>query len=151
MSHERADSVKQAQYDHWHEAMSLGEESKSPLTFPWYARVALELSLYKGGNLLEIGCGRGSFALWLASQRAMFHITGVDFSRTAIEIARARAQKSDLPVTFVEGDAESLPFSKETFDVVVSCECMEHVANPQLMACEMARVLKAGGKFILRT
>jgi hypothetical protein len=62
MSHERADSVKQAQYDHWHEAMSLGEESKSPLTFPWYARVALELSLYKGGNLLEIAA-RSRFGL----------------------------------------------------------------------------------------
>ena len=52
---------------------------------------------------------------------------------------------------FIQGDAQALPFDDLSFDLIVSCECMEHVPHPPQMAREMARVLKPGGQYCLTT
>jgi SAM-dependent methyltransferase len=48
-------------------------------------------------------------------------------------------------------DAQALKFPSDSFDYIVSCECMEHVLNPRKMTKEIARVLRPGGKFCLST
>jgi SAM-dependent methyltransferase len=101
--------------------------------------------------VLEVGCGRGGFAIWLSKKLPQFRIVGLDFSLAAIEIARESATPQESSVEFVQGDAEALPFEDAMFDLVISCECMEHVPHPPQMAREMARVLKPGGRFCLTT
>src|SRR6185503_8546543 len=55
------------------------------------------------------------------------------------------------PPQFCVEDAQALSFESASFDFVVSCECMEHVPQPALMAREIARVLKPGGGFVITT
>lgn len=144
------DNVK-TDYDLWHRGIGDAGESESPLEHTWYASVYQELKKLPGGRLIEIGCGRGSFAIWLAEREPRFDIVAVDFSDTAIEIAKERATFRSSKVEFLVADAEALPFEDGEFDIVVSCECMEHVPNPPIMAKEIFRVLKSGGRFCLTT
>jgi SAM-dependent methyltransferase len=52
---------------------------------------------------------------------------------------------------FQVADAQALPFGDKSFDLVISCECLEHVPSPSKALAEMFRVLKAGGRLILTT
>jgi ubiquinone/menaquinone biosynthesis C-methylase UbiE len=143
-------SNAKAEYDEWHEHLSKGEDS-NPMQYPWYR------SAYEGtvrqlrGRVLEIGCGRGDFAIWLAALVPDLRIIGADFSSTAARIATKRASAAKRPVQFLAGDALNLPFPDNAFDWVISCECMEHVAAPRVMASEIYRILRSGGHFCLTT
>lgn len=138
-------------YDEWHRGRKAADGA-GPLSHPWYQMVWEELGHSgAGGRVLEVGCGRGGFANWLSRQKPELRITGLDFSSSAVEIARESAQEEKTNVEFVVGDAEALPFADGEFDLVVSCECMEHVPRPPQMARELARVLKPGGRFCLTT
>jgi ubiquinone/menaquinone biosynthesis C-methylase UbiE len=138
-------------YDEWHRHMKNAGESVSPLDHPWYESVYREIRDYPACRVLEVGCGRGGFAIWLSKNAPQFKITALDFSGAAIEIARETAAAEGAAVEFVQGDAQALPFERESFDLVISCECMEHVPDPEKMACELARVLKPGGRLALTT
>jgi demethylmenaquinone methyltransferase/2-methoxy-6-polyprenyl-1,4-benzoquinol methylase len=131
--------------------MSSAGESVSPLDHPWYESVYREIRDYPACRELEVGCGRGGFAIWLSKNVPQFQITALDFSGAAIDIARTKAVAEGSSVKFVQGDAQALPFENDTFDLVISCECMEHVPDPRKMACELARVLKPGGRLALTT
>jgi len=137
-------------YDLWH-LQRAKEESSPEIIQPWHRTVARLLPDINRAKLLEIGCGRGDFALWLARKYPRATITGIDFSDTAITAALAKLPGSGLSVSFVVEDAENLRLPSESFDQVISCECIEHVPRPEAMAREIARVLKPGGNFILTT
>src|SRR5207245_5891406 len=104
-----------------------------------------------GKEVLEVGCGRGDFSILLAGRYPMGKFTGIDFSATAIEVANSKLIESSSRSVFKVGDAEHLPFNSESFDYIISCECLEHVPQPARMAKEIARCLKPGGSFILTT
>lgn len=142
---------KLEQYNVWHERMAASEADGSVLQHPWYVTVARLLPDLSGKSVLEIGCGRGDFAIWLAGKYENSTVTGVDFSESAIATARERAASAKSGAQFKVEDAEALSFGDASFDYVVSCECMEHVPQPENMAREMHRVLKPGGQFILTT
>jgi ubiquinone/menaquinone biosynthesis C-methylase UbiE len=138
-------------YDRWHEQINSFAEDTDPLSFPWYRTAFSGIRDNLTGDLLEIGCGRGEFAVWLASVVSSIRITGVDFSASAINIAHRRVANTSKPVHFIVSDAQSLAFADNSFDWIVSCECLEHVPQPRKMAAEMFRVLKSGGRFCLTT
>lgn len=148
---QHADSLHVAAYDEWHHLAALKDNTSSPLDLPWYESVSRNIKDHPGGDILEIGCGRGKFAIWLAKMMPQFKVTGVDFSQTAIELATQSAASQKTGVSFIQGDATALPIADDSFDLVISCECMEHVEEPSKMAREMARVLKPGGRFCLTT
>jgi 2-polyprenyl-3-methyl-5-hydroxy-6-metoxy-1,4-benzoquinol methylase len=139
------------QYNAWHERLAETEKPEEVLRDPWYATVARLLPDINGQRVLELGCGRGSFSIWLAGQYPQALITGVDFSEAAIETAARRASATNSTARFKIEDAENLSFADSSYDWVISCECMEHVPHPELMAREMGRVLRPGGQFILTT
>jgi ubiquinone/menaquinone biosynthesis C-methylase UbiE len=141
----------QEKYDHWHEEISQCERVTGELTHPWHRTVARLLPELSRSRVLEIGCGRGDFARWILRQFPGVSITAVDFSAVAIDLARSRAASAGDAVCFDVMDAQSLSFENEVFDVVVSCECLEHVPRPERMTREIHRVLKAGGKYLLTT
>ena len=143
-------SDTKASYDTWHARQAQAESIKKSFD-PWHQTVARRLPDLNGKNVLEVGCGRGDFAIWLAQKFPMAAITAVDFSGKAIEIAQARSGELKGGVTFQVEDAENLRLPDQAFDQVISCECLEHVPHPAKMAREIWRVLKPGGRFILTT
>jgi ubiquinone/menaquinone biosynthesis C-methylase UbiE len=136
-------------YDKWHEVVHGSEDPMEINLAPWH-KTALSLSPpLEDLNVLEVGCGAGDFALYLAERQA--NVTAVDFSPQAIEIASKKLTAQQKNVKFGVADAQSLPFEDNSFDLLFSCECLEHVPEPQLALAEFRRVLKPEGKLILTT
>src|SRR5438094_430072 len=107
-------------YDKWHENMRQSSANRDPLTFPWYRSAYAGIKNQLQGDLLEIGCGRGEFAIWLATSHPRVRVTGMDFSPTAIAIAQKSASSAGQHVQFLVGDAQSLSLPDNSFDCVVS-------------------------------
>jgi ubiquinone/menaquinone biosynthesis C-methylase UbiE len=97
--------------------------------------------------VLEVGCGPGSVARWLAGHVSLdTPLTAVDLNPYLLREAASltQAQGSDCRITFQEGDAEALPFASETFDVTLSFTVIEEVDADRMLA-EMIRVTRPGG------
>jgi ubiquinone/menaquinone biosynthesis C-methylase UbiE len=138
------------QYDQWHGRVHEAEPGHSDEESPWYRLVLENLTSVQGKRILEIACGRGGFANLLASRGGI--VSGADFSGTALRIAadkHACDRNGHLDLT--QADAENLPYAEASFDVVVSCETIEHLANPLNSLREMARVCRNGGLLYLTT
>jgi SAM-dependent methyltransferase len=98
--------------------------------------------------VLEIGCGGGDFSAWMAANGTP-SVLGEDFSPVAI--AAARVAHSAPGLDFAVGDIESVAHPDDSFDLVVSCETIEHVRHPRQAVSELARVLRPGGTLLLST
>jgi ubiquinone/menaquinone biosynthesis C-methylase UbiE len=139
------------EYDQWHQHIFNSGESPDQGS-PWYRLVLQHLEPLHGKKILEIACGRGGFAAILSSRGAT--VIGADFSATALRIAQQKARHSgsqDSRITFLQADAQTLPFVNCTFDVVISCETIEHLTDPASALREMARVCRPGGTLYLTT
>jgi ubiquinone/menaquinone biosynthesis C-methylase UbiE len=101
-----------------------------------------------GGSVLEVAPGPGYFAIELA-KLGDYKITGLDISKTFVEIARANAAKAAVRVDFQQGNASDMPFPDERFDFLVCCAAFKNFTEPQLALDEMYRVLKPGGKALI--
>ena len=89
---------------------------------------------------------RAGPATWLFHSLAKGYIvTGVDIAPNLLAQARERAAAENLTATFDEGDAEQLPYADASFDVVVTMFGAMFAPRPELVASELARVLKPGG------
>jgi ubiquinone/menaquinone biosynthesis C-methylase UbiE len=141
-----------ARYDQWHQAVNDAEPDHADETSPWYRLVLEYLGDVKSKRVLEVACGRGGFAKLLASRGAI--MCGADFSGTALQ---AGARKSgtngqrSVHLDFAQADAQQLPFASESFDVIISCETIEHLLDPQAALKEMARICRPGGFLYLTT
>jgi ubiquinone/menaquinone biosynthesis C-methylase UbiE len=136
-------------YNQWHQKVH-GKESPAFVSLQDWHRNALSLSPSLSGlKVLEVGCGVGDFAIYLADQGA--DVTAVDFSSQAIDLALEKSKAQNKVVHFQVADAQALPFEESSFDLVFSCECLEHIPNPQLGLSEFYRVLKPPGTLILTT
>ncbi len=98
-------------------------------------------------HLLDVACGAGQLAL--IAVRAGAHVTGCDISTNWIERARERAALENLCARFDEADAESLPYANGQFDVVTSLFGAMFAPQPELVASEMMRVCRPGGKIVM--
>lgn len=110
-----------------------------------------QIGAVSGLRILEVACGRGGFTNELA--RAGAWVTGCDFSFVAVAVGdrKLRAAGSNLRAAFVQGDAQDLPFADDSFDVIVSCETIEHVPDASKALREMLRVSRPSGKLYLTT
>lgn len=97
----------------------------------------------QGQRVLEVGCGTGRTACFLAEQG--IEVTAVDIRPEMIAKARIRAEKLNVQVTFIEGDACQLPFDDNSFDVVM-VESVTNFADASKAMAEYYRVLKPEGK-----
>lgn len=111
-----------------------------------YHRLALDGSL-AGKRLLEVGCGRGGGAEYVARTFQPHQMIGIDFSSQAINICKTQRVATGL--TFQVGDAESLPFADGSFDVVINVESSHCYGNMNAFLSEVHRVLVPGGLFLL--
>jgi ubiquinone/menaquinone biosynthesis C-methylase UbiE len=113
---------------------------------PWM-REAVGFHRYAGKRLLEVGCGTGTDLLQFA--RGGAEVTGVDLTPRSIEIARKRFEVYRADGRFAIGDAESLSFPDESFDVVYSFGVLHHTPDTERAISEVRRVLRRGGKAIV--
>jgi SAM-dependent methyltransferase len=99
-----------------------------------------------GGRVLDVGCGLGSEAGYLAS--AGWQAAGIDVSEAAI----ARAADGNGDAAFLRADARRLPFRRHCFDAALDRGCFHYLPPPgrPAYADELRRVLKPGGKLLLR-
>ena len=101
-----------------------------------------------GARALELGCGGGQAALRLA--RAGYAVTGIDFSETAIELARRNASDAGLPATFLVGDCLTLEqVPSASLDLVVDNHMLHCIVAPEQRASllrAVRRVLRPGGR-----
>jgi SAM-dependent methyltransferase len=102
------------------------------------------LELKPGSRVLDIACGTGNLSIPAA--RAGATVTGVDIAPNLLHMARRRAQAESLDIRFDEGDAEDLPYADASFDEVVTMFGAMFAPQPQLVAAEMARVCRRGGR-----
>ncbi len=101
-----------------------------------------------GLDALDLGCGTGRHALWLARRGA--RVTALDFSDGMLREARAKA--GDLGVQFLEHDLhEPLPLPAARFDLAVSGLVLEHLSDLDLFFAETRRVLKPGSRAVVST
>lgn len=100
-----------------------------------------------GQFCLDIACGSGQTALPAARLGA--HVFGVDIAQNLIDHANRRASFEELNAQFVQGDAEDLPYGKNSFDVVITMFGAMFAPRPEKAAAEFARVCKPGGKLIM--
>ena len=141
-------------YDTWHQRIHDAAPDHDDASSPWYLLVREYIGDVAGLHILEVACGRGGFVRQLA--RAGGWVTGCDFSSAALRAARNKLFVPDvtdgpLLAALVQGDAQSLPFADNSFDVVVSCETIEHLPQVRAAVAEMYRVTRPGGKLFLTT
>jgi SAM-dependent methyltransferase len=100
-----------------------------------------------GKRVLDVATGTG-FGADLLSERARL-VVGADLDREAASEARRRYGRLNL--SFVQADASALPFGNSAFDLVVSQDTIEHIADDRRFVGEVARVLTPAGTFIVFT
>jgi len=139
------------EYDEWHEKVFRADPEHEDTSSPWYQLVREQIGNVNGLRILEVACGRGGFVGELSHRGA--YVTGCDFSFTALCVGKAklRALGDGTSSLFVQADVQVLPFADESFDVVVSCETIEHVPDVRSALREMWRVARPGAKFFLTT
>ena len=105
--------------------------------------------LADGQEILELGCGWGSFCLWAAERYPGSRVTAVSNSRTQREFILDRADRSGLTnLCVVTADASEFRTDRR-FDRVVSIEMFEHLRNWGAMFERVGRMLRPGGKLFL--
>lgn len=114
-----------------------------------FGRDLKALKPFDGLSLLDIGCGGGLLSEPMA--RIGFTVTGADASDENVQIARAHAQQSGVKVNYRFTTAEALSAARESFDVVLNMEVIEHVADPTLYLKSCAELVKPGGLMFVGT
>jgi len=101
----------------------------------------------EGKRILELGCGHGEFAVWLAKQGAS--VTGVDVGHDLVRSARLLAEVNEVECNFQQGNLVDLPVNSATYDVVVGLAILHHLSEVDVLKAvrEAHRVLKSDGGF----
>lgn len=108
----------------------------------------MSANLHEGSSVLEVAPGPGFFAIELA-KIGKYKITGLDISRTFVELASKNAQEEGVEVHFQQGNASSMPFPDGSFDLIVCRAAFKNFAEPVAALKEMRRVLRPGGKTLI--
>ncbi len=136
-------------YDRSNRVLTLGCDQR------WRRRCIEQLLAERPRRVLDLCCGTGDMALWLARLAAAdCRIVALDFSRPMLETARAKAERlgPGPRIEFVEGDAAALPFPAAHFDGVTLGFAFRNLTyhNPRRERClaELHRVLRPGGHLV---
>lgn len=127
----------------------------------WYAKITLkDLKRHKliaeqmvkkipaHGKVLEIAPGPGYFCIELA-KLGKYQITGLDISKSFVEIAGRNAAGAGLQIDFREGNASAMPFQDNTFDFTFCQAAFKNFSEPVKAIAEMYRVLQPGGLSVI--
>jgi SAM-dependent methyltransferase len=131
-------------------------KNKSLEEIPWNMETPPDalVELVKSGRIkpcrcIDLGCGAGNYSVYLASQG--FEVTGVDFSPTAISLARENAENKGVTCTFLVADIlGGLEEVQGTFDFAFDWGVMHHILPEKRMGyiANVHRILNPGGKYL---
>ena len=102
------------------------------------------VDLRAGERVLDVAAGNGNATL--AAARRFAEVVSTDYVGALLERGRERAKADRLPVTFLEADAENLPFETGSFDVVLSTFGVMSAPDHETAASELVRVCRRGGR-----
>jgi ubiquinone/menaquinone biosynthesis C-methylase UbiE len=116
-----------------------------------YRRQAAQLTdgLPAGAKVLEVAPGPGYLAIEMA-RLGLVQVTGLDISRTFVQIASDNAREAEVTVDFQQGDAAVMPFEADSFDLIVCQAAFKNFVHPGSALSEMHRVLSAGGTAVIQ-
>jgi cyclopropane fatty-acyl-phospholipid synthase-like methyltransferase len=101
------------------------------------------------GHVLDLGCGTGENALYLAERG--YEVVGVDWAARAIASARAKATERRLSARFEVADALDLAVPPEPFDTVIDCGLFHVFSDDERVRYResLARVIRSGGTYLM--
>jgi SAM-dependent methyltransferase len=109
--------------------------------------VVHKAAIGRNDRVLDLGCGTGNAALLAAGHARQ--VTGVDPAVRLLDVAKRRAASERKTVTFLPGDAASVPLPDSSVDVIVSVFAVIFAPDPAAAALEMTRVLSPAGRIVL--
>lgn len=112
-----------------------------------YPQMLAELEKEPFDAVLDVGCGTGAVLALLHEKYPDRRYVGLDLTPEMIEVARTKVTPG---MEFVVGDAENLPFDEASFDAVLCSNSFHHYPNPAAFLAGALRVLRPGGRLILR-
>ena len=124
--------------------------SKNPFEkILWQQKLTLMKSILHSiqyTNVLDIGCGDGA---GISTLKKNADYTGLDISPTQIAYMKKNLitwkKKRSGSISLIEHDAVPLPFKPASFDLILACDVLEHVLEPEKLLHEIKRVLKPHG------
>lgn len=105
----------------------------------------LDLITIDHGKILDLGAGDG-YLSWLLAKKG-YQVSSIDISLNRLQKFGKQAQQSNIER--ILGDVKLLPFDDNSLDCVVASELLEHLPNYQDVICEVYRVLRPSGTFII--
>jgi demethylmenaquinone methyltransferase/2-methoxy-6-polyprenyl-1,4-benzoquinol methylase len=131
-------------YDLMNSVMSAG------LHHRWRNRAADVARLHPGDRALDVCCGTGDLAVELKRRVGPEGaVTGLDFSRPMLELAREKSRRLGLAVSYEEGNALELPFDDGSFDAATVGFGVRNLIDLRRGIAELARVVRAGGRVVV--
>ena len=112
-----------------------------------YPDVLEELEKEEFNDLLDCGCGPAPMLALLNEKYPQKHYTGIDLTPEMIEVASSKNMEG---VELLVGDCEKLPFEDSSYDVIICCQSFHHYPNVRSFFDSVYRVLRPGGRLILR-
>ncbi len=104
------------------------------------------LGLQEGMRVLDVGCGTGAYARYLAEGMERAEFFGVDNDPNFIARARQTEEKNVTGIQYLVGDALELPYENESFDLVVSHTFLTSMPQYKEALSQMRRVCRKGGR-----
>ena len=102
---------------------------------------------WQDARVLDVSCGPGGGSDWLARAFSPAHLLGIDIAPEAVALANRQFGRDGL--LFQVGDAEKLPFPKDSFDIIINIESSLNYQNFDAFVKSVDRVLAPGGHFLI--
>jgi ubiquinone/menaquinone biosynthesis C-methylase UbiE len=110
-----------------------------------YHHVVNDVNLHER-DVLEVGCGRGGGAAYLHGSFNPRSFVGLDYSKNSIRFCQQQYEHDGL--MFVHGDAESIHFPPDSFDIVLNVESSHCYLSMEAFLSGVRKVLRPGGYFL---
>jgi len=112
----------------------------------WRKKFIKKLNINNDTLILDVACGTGDLGFEILKRHSV-SVTGIDLSPKMVELARKKSRmKKIYNISFVEGDAENLPFESNSIDCLTISYGFRNISNYEKALEEFYRVIKPGGK-----
>lgn len=114
----------------------------------WHSKkknVVLSLVSDKPKRILDVGCASGWFLSKVGEAFPKASLHGIDIYKEAIDFGKCMYPS----MVFMAADAHDIPYKKDSFDLVICTEVLEHVDNPKKVVMEIKRVLRKNGSAVI--